>query len=384
MKMAVRLALFYGTAFTIVGLIMPFWPVWLEARGLSTEEIGIVLAAGMWAKVAANPVAGWLADHYGQRKRLIVIFGLTSTALYFCYLFTDTFWTILLVAVLFGLTTASIMPLGDNLTLMASSRYQLDYGRIRLWGSVSFIAATYVGGAVLLDADPKWILWSIIASHLVSVTCILGLPDLRPQKLEPGSRLGDIGRLFRNRAFLIFLLCASCLQVSHAVLYGFGTLHWRDAGIGGTMIGLLWAIGVVAEIALFAVSGRAVRRLGPAMLLAIAGLAGVVRWILTAHTTDVSLLVAGQVLHGLTFGAAHLGAMHYLVRSVPQSVSASAQVLYSALPLGIGFGLAMPLSGIAYGRYAGDAFFFMAALSTLGLLLALALRRIAPTGTERK
>jgi PPP family 3-phenylpropionic acid transporter len=378
--LAARLSLFYGTAFLTVGLMMPFWPIWLQSRGLSAEEIGLVLAAGMWAKVAANPVAGWLADRLGQRKRIIVVLALAAAGLYACFLLADGFWVILAIAGLYGLAMSPVMPLGDNLTLLTAARYHLDYGRIRLWGSITFIAATYFGGTLLLGTDPDWILWSILAALAAAVTSTLLLPDMRPEdKAAPGHGT-RLAALFRGRTFPLFLVCVGCLQVSHAVLYGFGTLHWRQAGLGGSVIGTLWAIGVVAEICVFAVSGRIVAWLGPVRLLLLAGLAGSVRWVVTAETTDVWVLLASQALHGLTFGAAHLGAMHFMTRTVPLSISATAQVLYAALPLGVGMGLVMPLAGLAYQRLGGDAFYLMAALSAGGALLAVGLGRLQAGG----
>jgi PPP family 3-phenylpropionic acid transporter len=383
--LAARLSLFYGTAFVTVGLMMPFWPIWLESSGLGAGEIGLVLAAGMWAKVAANPLAGWLADVMGQRKRIIVVLTALAAGFYACFLLADGFWAILAVAALYGLALSPIMPLGDNLTLLTAARFKLDYGRIRLWGSITFIAATYFGGVLLLDTDPDWIVRSILTALVAAVLATLLLPDLRPaEPAAPGHR-ARLSALFAGGTFPLFLICAGCLQVSHAVLYGFGTLHWRQAGIDGAVIGSLWAIGVVAEILVFAVSGRIVGRLGPVHLLVLAGAAGALRWVVTAETTEVWVLLASQVLHGLTFGAAHLGAMHFMTRAVPLPVSATAQVLYSALPVGVGFGMVMPLAGFAYHRLAGDAFYLMAGLSAAGALLALILSRLPwepPEGRE--
>lgn len=374
--LAARLSLFYGTAFVTVGLMMPFWPIWLKSRGLSASEIGLVLAAGMWAKVAANPLAGWLADALGQRKRIIVVLTAVATGFYACFLLADGFWAILAVAGLYGLALSPIMPLGDNLTLLTAARFKLDYGRVRLWGSITFIAATYFGGVLLLDTDPAWIVRSILAALAAAVVATLLLPDLRPAEPAAPGHGARLSSLFAGGAFPLFLVCAGCLQVSHAVLYGFGTLYWRQAGIDGAVIGSLWAIGVVAEIMVFAVSGRILARFGPVRLLLLAGVAGALRWVVTAETTDVWVLLASQTLHGLTFGAAHLGAMHFMTRAVPLSVSATAQVLYSALPVGVGFGLVMPLAGIAYHHLDGDAFYLMAGLSAAGAVLALVLSRL--------
>jgi PPP family 3-phenylpropionic acid transporter len=157
------------------------------------------------------------------------------------------------------------------------------------------------------------------------------------------------------------------------VLYGFGTLHWLRAGHDKDTIGLLWAAGVVAEVVLFAVGRGAVARLGPIRLLLLAGIAGMLRWVVAALSTDLTVLALIQLLHGLTFGAAHLAAMYYLMREVPPGLAATAQGLYGALAWGALFGLTMLASGSLYAAFAGAAFYVMAAMCLVGVLCALLL-----------
>jgi PPP family 3-phenylpropionic acid transporter len=151
------------------------------------------------------------------------------------------------------------------------------------------------------------------------------------------------------------------------MLYGFGTVYWRDQGIDATTIGALWAVGVVAEITLFTVAGRLQRRWGPAPLLAAAAIGGLVRWPVLAHVTWIPALVAAQVLHALTFGALHLGAMAYARARVEAEDTNTVTTLYSAAAAA-GQGLTLLVAGFMYDVWAGQTYLAMAALSGAGLV----------------
>src|SRR5205807_5495543 len=177
-----------------------------------------------------------------------------------------------------------------------------------------------------------------------------------------------------DRRFWLFVVSAAALQASHQLYYGFGTLYWRGLGFSDPVIGVLWAEGVVAEIVLFWYSAPFVARFGPLGLMALGGIAGIVRWSLLGVTPGLAAAAVLQVLHALTFGASHLGAMHFMARTVPPGAAASAQSLYAALSAGLGSGLVMLAAGALYAAYGGHAYMFMAVLSAAGLCGVLLLR----------
>ena len=164
-------------------------------------------------------------------------------------------------------------------------------------------------------------------------------------------------------------LCRRAIQV----YYGFGTLYWRLLGLSDTTIGWLWAEGVLAEILLFWQGRRLLARLGPIGLMVLGGIAGILRWSLAGALTRLPFIAALQLLHAFTFGASHLGAVHFLSRAAPPSAAASAQSLYAALSSGLGSGLVMMIAGTLYSAFGGGAYAFMAALSAAGLVGAVTL-----------
>jgi len=367
-----RLALFIAAIFAMFGIMLPYWPVWLTARGLNAEQIGIVLGAGILARVITTPLVTAWADRHGERKRLIVWLAGLGFLGTLCYLPAHGFWWILLIALPVGGCVNPTVSLADSLTLMAARRDQFAYSRVRLWGSVSFLVIAVLTGRWLAGHDADWLLWGMLVLLAVAVLASTALPDVR----EPGrgGRLFNLLPLLRSRRLMFMFVSAGLIQGSHHFYYGFSTLHWRGSGLSETLIGALWAEGVVAEIILFWLAPKLGRFGGAVPLLVVGGLGGVVRWCVTAWSADPLVLVAVQGLHALSFAATHLGAMQILSRDAPAGLSASAQGLYSALALGIGGAGISLLAGLLYGRFGGDAFLAAAGLCLVGVLAALHLR----------
>ncbi|WP_198148333.1 MFS transporter [Elstera litoralis] len=249
---------------------------------------------------------------------------------------------------------------------------------MRLWGSASFLVLALAMGPVLEATGPGPIVFVAAGLIILGAIASRGLidPPMEPRQSLRGLRdiLMGFAVLLRTRSLRRLYLTAALLQNSHIFYYAFSSLHWQKMGLSKDQIGLLWAEGVIFEIILFAVVPRfgVLRR--PVALLVVAGLAGAFRWCVLGTTSDFTVLVFVQILHALTFGAAHLGAMQLLSECSPQGLSARAQGLYAALPMGIGSGLAYMLVGPLYGSFGGAGFYAMAGLSAAGLLLAFGLR----------
>ena len=156
LRPAARLSAFYAAAFLVTGVQLPFWPVWLTSRGLDAKEIGIVFASAIWAKVAATPAIGALADHFG-RHRVMSVLAATSLAAYLALWPAVRFWLLLSTNLVALTAQSALMPLGDSVTLTLTRAKGLDYGRVRVWGSVSFVFAALAAGMVLTRTSGGWV-----------------------------------------------------------------------------------------------------------------------------------------------------------------------------------------------------------------------------------
>jgi PPP family 3-phenylpropionic acid transporter len=369
-----RLAAYYGATFLAMGIHLPFWQVWLDSKGLNAEQIGIILATGSILKVIANPTVAQIADKYGERKRLIVLLTVLALCSFSLFTLSTSFWIILLINGLFLALWSPAMPLMESLTMQASKLHQFDYGRVRLWGSITFIVGAVGIGYILKRSSPDYIIWAVLMMLVLTCITAVFLPDIKSSRLTK-SRFA-MTEVLRDRTFVIFLVGTALIQASHALYYGFGSIHWSNAGLGSDVIGLLWAEGVIVEIILFIYGAPILTKFGPSRLIALAGLAGVIRWFGFGMTTELPTLIALQTLHGFTFGAAHLGAMHFIQDRIAPELSATAQSLYSSVVAGIGMGLAMLMSGYLYAIYSGVAYFAMAVLAGIGGIIIFALRRV--------
>lgn len=324
-----RISLHYAALFLVPGVYLPFFAAWLESRGLHPTEISIMLAVGILMRLVAGPAAAHVVDRSGRRKLAILLLVWVSIASFALLGWVEGFTVMLLVWVVHSAAWAPITPFSDNIALLAATRHQLNYGRMRLWGSVSFLLAAYLSGLWLKGRDEDWIFILLLAGYAVLVGGAHLLPDLRLPLARPRAGAPAV-MLLRQRRFLLFVGATACLQASHAAFYTFGTLHWRSMGHSDAAIGWLWAEGVLAEIVLFAFAQQIPARLSGAFLLLIAAIGGVLRWSITAGAEDYTLLVLLQILHAATFGAAHLGAMRILADGCSTETSATAQTLYSA------------------------------------------------------
>jgi PPP family 3-phenylpropionic acid transporter len=370
-SIAVRMSVFYFAVFLSAGLYLPFWPVWLESRGLGPVEIGLLYAIGRFTRILTNPLIAHVVDRRGDRRKPMVLLSLGATVAFAAYELCSEMWQFALVAVVVGAMWGTINPLGDSLALVNARQGRLNYGRVRLWGSISFILATLAGGQILDVWPESAIFWSLLATFaVVTVVCLI-TPDTRVEAPPVQSNVFRVfWRLMSEPRFALFILASALLQTSHLVVYIFGTLHWRDAGIDDFIIGVLWAEGVVAEIVLFSFGAALTARFGAAGLLMMAAVAGVMRWPLLAFSTDLSVLFVAQALHGVTFGAAHLGAMAFLSRAIPPSLSATAQTLHGAVALGVASAVISPMLGGLYESWGGGAFYIMTLLSLAGGVVA--------------
>ncbi|MAL77560.1 MAG: MFS transporter [Sneathiella sp.] len=370
--MALRLVPFYIALFLIVGFQLPFWPVWLAHKGLRPEEIGIVLSAPIWAKIFVTPAMTAIADYVGRRRAPLVVMSALCLGLFQLYFLVGGFWQIFFLALTIGVFITSFTALGDNLVLTLGRTWKIDYPRIRLWGSIAFIAGSYLGGVVMTGRSPDFIPVLLAVAYLLLFLCCLMLPEIRVERSDKGRK--GFRLLLGNRSFVVFLIASGLIQGSHAVLYSSGTLHWQQQGLSDQTIGFLWAEGVIVEVILFAFSRRAFAPFSPVQLLLLAGVAGTLRWLVMSFTPGVPVLLLIQTLHGVTFAAAHLGTMRMISETIPLEFSARAQGLYTAIALGLIMGGEMFLSGYLYDAFAAQAYFFMAGSCLIALCLCLRIK----------
>jgi len=362
---AARVAGLYAGIFVMGGIQLPFFPVWLKAKGLDPQMIGVVLAAPIVARVIAVPLVARVADRREALRAAIVATSFLGVVGYVAVGLADGAVAILIAYALASLALTPVMPLAETYALKGLAARGRAYGPVRLWGSAAFILGTFVAGFAADTIPARDLIWLIAAACLLSALTALTLVPL-PAGAAP-ARAAALPRksLLRDPAFIAVLAAASLIQSSHAVYYGFSALQWRGAGFDGAAIAALWGLGVVAEIVLFAVSGRLPPFFQPTVLIMIGAAGGALRWAAMALDPPALALPWLQLLHAASFGATHLGALGFVARNAPPGQGATAQG-YLAIAVGMTMAAATGLSGWLYGSFGSRAYAAMALAAVAG------------------
>jgi PPP family 3-phenylpropionic acid transporter len=366
-----RLGIFYACLFAILGVQLPFFPLWLEARGLDTQAIGIVLAVPIAMRIVAVPLLSRAVDRFGDLRLGLIAAAFAGVVGFATVGFAHGFIPILLAVALASFLSSPLTSLADAYALRGLGARRQAYGPVRLWGSAAFIAANIGSGLLLAVVAANELIWLIVAAFaLLSLVSFL-LRPLAPSAGQAASRAD--AHHWGSRGFLHIAAAASLVQASHALYYGFSAVDWTGKGIATTTVGMLWGLGVAAEIVLFALSSRL--PFSPVAWLAFGAAGAAIRWTAMAFDPPAALLPILQCLHALSFGATHLGSVQFVARTAGEGRSAAAQGDFATI-LAVGSAAATVLAGLLYAAWGDKAYVAMAGTAVLGALCLLPARRL--------
>ncbi|QMI36875.1 3-phenylpropionate MFS transporter [Escherichia fergusonii] len=363
------LALGYFTYFFSYGIFLPFWSVWLEGLGLTPETIGLLLGSGLVARFLGSLL---IAPRVSDPSRLIpALRVLALLTLVFALAFwagTHVAW-LMVVMIGFNLFFSPLVPLTDALANTWQKQIPLDYGRVRLWGSIAFVIGSALTGKLVSLYDYRVIL-ALLTLGVASM--LLGMmlrPAIQPQGVSRhqestgwSSWLALISQNWR------FLVCVCLLQGAHAAYYGFSAIYWQSAGYSASAVGYLWSLGVVAEVIIFALSNKLFRRFSARDLLLLSAVCGLIRWGMMGWTTALPWLIVAQILHCGTFTVCHLAGMRYIAARHGSEVI-RLQAVYSAVAMGGSIAIMTIFAGYLYQHLAGGVFWVMALLALPAMVL---------------
>ncbi|MUK25491.1 3-phenylpropionate MFS transporter [Aliivibrio fischeri] len=363
---------YFGGFFFAYGVYLPFWALWFEEQGVSAGDIGVLIGLGFATRCVANLVITprlHRVEHIVPALRLLTLASLIALALFLVN--GASFWWLAIVTVLFNLSCGPAVPLSDAMTNYYAKNNLLDYGRTRLWGSVSFIAGSTVVGYLVSGFGTYMIVYTAIAGILAALVLVMRNPNPMPVSVsDEDNERPKLLALLTEAPIVKFIVLVALIQGSHAAYYSFSSIYWKESGYQESTIGYLWSLGVVAEVMIFAFSKQLFAGWKTSTLFKVAAIGVVVRWGLTAATTELFALVLVQALHGVTFAMAHLAAIQY-IQKFPQNKMVALQALYNAIPLGAFIALMTTLSGWGYEAWGANIFWLMAAMGVLALMIKL-------------
>ncbi|QRM55674.1 MFS transporter [Sinorhizobium sp. BG8] len=376
---AERIALVFSAPMLVNGIGLPFFPLWLSSLAFDDFQIGIVLAVPMVVRVFTAPLAGVLADRIGERAHVLVWSAVLSLMTACALFLSNSFWPVLLIYTLQGAVYAPFVPITEAIALSGVRRWNFDYGKMRYWGSLAFIAATMVGGWLSGLYGGAMVLPSMATGFVSMVLVALMAPRIgKPRRPSPISALavGPASSL-RQKDVQFMLVGAALVNASHALLFAFSVIYWETLGFTGTQIGLLWSAGVFAEVLVFVFAVQLRRRFSLWSMIIFGCAVAVARWLFYPQDVGLEGYFALQCLHAFTYASIHIGVQNRIVQRVSEDREASAQGVYF-LYNGIFMAIATFVSGYAYAWYGVKAFYLMSVVAATGFAFVLLARKCQP------
>jgi PPP family 3-phenylpropionic acid transporter len=364
-----RLSGFYFFYFAALGAFLPYWALYLQNAGFSAAEIGQLIAITAATRVVAPNLWGWLADRTGRTLSVIRLAGFFTLVAFSLVFGLQGFGGLALVMLVFSFFWNAMLPLFETITLNHLHHDTYRYSWVRLWGSIGFIAAVVAVGKALegvlsIDCLPQLIMLLFCGLWLTSLTVPRGPEETHSAE---SSALSNI--LKRSDVIAFFLACM-LQQLAHGPYYVFFSVYLRDHGFSSGETGQLWALGVLAEIVLFAFLHRLLARYSLRRIFLASLALSVVRWLLIAWGVDsIAAIFSGQLLHAASFGSAHVAAIHLVHQYFRGPHHGKGQAFYSALSFGLGGALGSLYSGHLWTAWGPQWVYTAAAGSSLAALL---------------
>jgi PPP family 3-phenylpropionic acid transporter len=360
-----RLSSFYVFYFALLGSTAPFLPLYFSHLGFSSARIGELVAIPMLMRCIAPNIWGWLGDYTG--RRLIIVRGgaICSLLAFSLLLVNQSYAWLAMVMALHAFFWHAILPQFEVITLAHLQGQTARYSQIRLWGSIGFILSVVGLGRLFewfsLDHFPQVLLLIILGIVISSGWVPNATPSVSAVRTESGGFLRQLTR----PGVLAFYGCVALMTSSHGPYYTFLTLHLEHLGYSRSVIGVLWAVGVVSEVLMFMAMSRILKRFSVRQVLMTSFLLASLRWLLLGcFAEDLTVLLFAQLLHAATFGSFHASAIHFVQRSFGARQQGQGQALYAALS-GTGGALGALYAGYSWNTLGAGWTFTIASLAAM-------------------
>ena len=376
-KQFVRLSANYFWYFGILGLVVPFLSVFLDARGFTSLEIGEILAVITATKIVAPTLWAQLADKSGKQLTIVKIGALLSLLSFSLIIWTVSYWPLMFSLAMFSLFWTAILPQLEVMTLNSIRKSAKIYARIRLWGSIGFIIVAMLGGELIerYSAEAFSYIGIAILAGLFFSTLVSQQPRINSLAKTDNSSIKD--KVF-NSNFLLFFFAGLMLQMSFGPYYVFFALYLKNLAYSGFLIGIFIAIGVVAEIGIFIFAGLFFKSFSLKTLISSSILLTALRWYIVGHYADSDIALAlSQLIHALSFGLYHSASIAFIQQHFNANQQSRGQAIYIGGVYGIGGAVGAYMAGILWqdGIGAMTTFDFAAFTAFIGGVFALFLRQ---------
>lgn len=381
-----RASIFHSTVFMPGAVASVYLGIWLSQKGIPADQIGIVNSVPVLCLLALNIVVGRLADKAGDWRTVIIIIALLGGAFPLALFFVNDFWGIVLVWAFCAMASGSIPPVVDAATVRLTQRRGSDFGAIRAWGTVGYVASAALVGLAITVFGPSAFVPLFFGMALLRALASLLLPRFRAPEHQvtvaelskPKVKLSASLQLW----FVLPLLAFALINANHAVVGGFGALVWHEAGIPDYFIGPLLATAAAAEAVMMFMWRRFGGRITARNMILAACAASLFRFTVMAFSPPVEVLFVVQVLHAITYGVGYFGVVHFIANWTREEIAAEAQGFANMLQQATSV-VALMGFGWLVSRFGASSFLAASGFAALGLICVLLSLKLRPPKDAR-
>lgn len=335
----------YFLHFGVMGVFLPYFNLYCFHLHFSGFQIGVLSAAKTVTMIIFPLMWGALADRFHARRFIYILCNVASTAVWALFLCTSDFVMMLGITIFYGVFYAPIISLLEAFTMDVLGRERKSYGRIRAWGSISFIIVVFSIGRLIDTYPVSIILLLILGGSFLQALGALKIPYSPISKpLSPKPPI----RLLLKPKIIIFLLCGFLMLVSHGTYYGFFSIHLEKLGYDKTFIGLAWALASISEILVMIKSDAIFKRFDLENVLIFSFGVAALRWLILFATSSWHVLLLSQLMHAVTYGSFHMAGILYIDRMMPSEAKTLGQAANNSMTYGMGLMAGFLLSGYLY------------------------------------
>ena len=361
-----RIGAYYSTAFLSSGVATAFGGIWFAAQGIGAERIGVLNALPVLLLLVLNLWVGRIADRAADWRTVIVAGAMVAAVAPYALFVVSGFWGILAVWTCAAVSQSLIVPVTDAAAMRMSRRSGFDFPSLRAWGTVGYLTVILATGYLATWFGPGVFVPLLCAVVTLRALVALGLPRFRDPAGRRGASPGAGALLEVMRPWFVLPLVGwSIIFATHLILNAFQGLLWKQQGLPENVIGMLIALGALAETAMFFGYRRFSGRFSPRKLILASALVAVLRWIAFAFSPGVPLLVLLQLLHAVTYALGFVACISFITKWTSDDIAAETQSFFVVLQQGFSAIALTGFGGLA-GRYGAQAYLASAVLAALG------------------
>lgn len=362
-------------------IILSYLPIYLKYKGLDGTEIGWMLAVGPFAAIFSQPFWGYMSDKFKTVKGTlaICIIGLLISSTLFFQM--EALIAILLTGAVFYFFTSPIGALGDSLAQRRANDLHVNFGSIRMWGSIGFAISSLIVGKVLASIGVEYMIWPYLFFGTLAFIVALSLTDVKVDS-DP-VQLKDVKQLIQNKPFFIFLFIAMFISISHRANDSFIGLYIEQLGGDESLIGLAWFVGVVSEACVFALAPFWFRKFQTRLFIILAGLLYTLRFLIYGFVQEPAYIIPLQVLHGITFGTFYLASFSYITQLIPKLLQSTGHLVFYSVFFGLSGIIGSLIGGALIDSYGGGTLYLTMGGFALTGTVMLAIHHLFPYGKNK-